>query len=292
MISMHGQATSRLCDSDLNHNIIDPGGRDMTEPHYETILWERRGRILTLTMNRPDQLNAVNAKLHEELATVFREAERDPDSDIIVLTGAGKAFCAGGDVRWMQDAIDNPISFEKTCVEAKQIIYAMLDCEKPIIGRINGHAMGLGCTLALFCDVTFMAANARIGDPHVLMGMVAGDGGAVIWPALVGLARAKEFLMTGDPLTADDAGRIGLVNHVVPLADLDSRVYGFAERLAGGALQSIRWSKVSLNIHLKQVAHAVMDTSIAYEALTNRSADHQEAVNAFRERRKPVFTGR
>lgn len=259
---------------------------------YETILWERRGRILTLTMNRPDQLNAVDAKLHEELARVFRDAERDPDSDIIVLTGAGNAFCAGGDVDWMQEAIDDPLSFERTCVEAKQIVFSMLDCEKPIIGRINGHAMGLGCTLALFCDVTFMSSRAKIGDPHVLMGMVAGDGGAVIWPALVGLSRAKEFIMTGDHLGAEEAGRIGLVNHVVAPEALDERVYGFAERLAGGALQSIRWSKVSLNIHLKQVAHAVMDTSIAYEALTNRSADHQEAVSAFRERRKPAFTGR
>lgn len=264
----------------------------MSSSAYETILWERRGRILTLTMNRPDQLNAVDAKLHEELARVFRDAERDPDSDIIVLTGAGKAFCAGGDVDWMQDAIDDPLSFEQTCTEAKQIVFSMLDCEKPIIGRINGHAMGLGCTLALFCDVTFMSSRARIGDPHVLMGMVAGDGGAVIWPALVGLSRAKEFIMTGDHLTAGEAERIGLVNHVVDPDDLDERVYGFAGRLAGGALQSIRWSKVSLNIHLKQVAHAVMDTSIAYEALTNRSADHQEAVNAFRDRRKPVFTGR
>lgn len=263
----------------------------MSNFEYETILWERRGRILTLTINRPEQLNAVNAKLHEELARVFRDAERDPDSDVIVLTGAGDAFCAGGDVGWMQDAIDNPASFNVTSVEAKQIVFSMLDCEKPIIGRINGHAMGLGCTLALFCDVTFMASGARIADPHVQMGMVAGDGGAVIWPALVGLARAKEFLLTGDHLTADEACRLGLINHAVSREELDGRVYGFAERLAKGALQSIRWSKVSLNIHLKQVAHAVMDASIAYEALTNLSADHQEAVNAFRERRKPVFGG-
>lgn len=264
----------------------------MDDRGYKTILWERRGRVLTLTINRPDRLNAVDAQLHTELSRIFREAERDPDSDVIVLTGAGRVFCAGGDVDWMQDAIDNPISFQETCQEAKQIVFSLLDCEKPIIGRINGHAMGLGCTLALFCDVCFMSSHAKIGDPHVAMGMVAGDGGAIIWPALVGPARAKEFLMTGDHLSAEEASRIGLVNHVVAPEALDERVYGFADRLAGGALQSIRWSKVSVNIHLKQVAHAVMDTGLAYEALTNRSADHQEAVNAFRERRKPVFMGR
>jgi enoyl-CoA hydratase len=137
-----------------------------------------------------------------------------------------------------------------------------------------------------------MSLRAKIGDPHVSVGLAAGDGGAIIWPALVGLSRAKEFLMTGDHLSAEQAERIGLVNHIVAPEALDESVYGFADRLAGGALQSIRWSKVSLNIHLKQVAHAVMDASLAYEALTNRSADHQEAVNAFRERRKPVFRGR
>ncbi len=264
----------------------------MKESDYETIRWRRDGRVLTLIMSRPESYNAVNARMHTELATVFRDAEADPESDVIVLTGDGKAFCAGGDVPWMQDAIDNPQSFEQTCIEAKQIIYAMLDCEKPLIARINGHAMGLGCTLALFCDVTFISRGAKIGDPHVLMGMVAGDGGAVIWPALLGPQRAKEFLMTGDAMTADQAADMGLVNHAVDTEELDDRVYGFANRLAAGALQSIRWTKVSVNIHLKQIAHSVMDTSIAYEALTNRSADHQEAVNAFREKRKPQFTGR
>lgn len=264
----------------------------MKESDYKTIRWDRKGRVLTLTMNRPSSYNAVDARMHTELAQVFRDAESDPDSDIIVLTGEGKAFCAGGDVHWMQEAIDDPISFERTCVEAKQIIYSMLDCEKPLIGRVNGHAMGLGCTLALFCDVTFMAKAAKIGDPHVLMGMVAGDGGAVIWPALLGPQRAKEFLMTGEALAASRASEMGLVNYAVEQEELDHKVYGFAERLASGALQSIRWTKVSVNIPIKQVVHAVMDTSIAYEALTNRSADHQEAVNAFRERRSPVFSGR
>lgn len=262
------------------------------ESGYSAINWRRRGRVLTLEMSRPASFNAVDEILHEELSRVFRDADADPDSDVIIFTGAGKAFCAGGDVNWMQRAIDEPEMFERTVTEAKQIVFSILDCEKPVICRINGHAMGLGCTLALFCDVTFMSDAVKIGDPHVLMGMVAGDGGAVIWPALVGLSRAKEFLMTGDPLSAQEAKEIGLVNHVCKAEELDQAVNAFADKLANGPLKSIKWTKVSLNIHLRQVAHSVMDACLAYEALTNLSADHQEAVNAFREKRKPVYTGK
>lgn len=259
---------------------------------YQHIAWTRRNRVLTLTLNRPDALNAANEPLHEELSRVFRDADRDPDSDVIVLTGAGRAFCAGGDVDWMQRAIDDPALFETTCYEAKQIIFSILDCEKPLIGHINGHAMGFGCTLALFCDVTFMSEDAKIGDPHVLMGVVAGDGGSIIWPQLVGLSRAKEYLMTGDPIPAAKAAEWGLVNHVHPADRLGAEVDAFADRLASGATKSIRWTKVALNVPLKQIAHAAMDTAIAYETLTNLSGDHQEAVNAFRDRRRPVFMGR
>ncbi|MGR3782704.1 MAG: enoyl-CoA hydratase/isomerase family protein [Albimonas sp.] len=261
-------------------------------PDYETIRWERRGRVLRLELNRPDRLNAVNAAMHTELARVFADAAEDRGSDVIVLTGAGRAFCAGGDLDWQQSAIDDPLSFELTATEAKKIVFSLLDCEKPVIARVNGPAVGLGCTLALFCDVIFAAEDAVISDPHVKVGMVAGDGGAVIWPQLIGYARAKEFLMTGDKLTGAQAAAMGLVNHALPAAELDAAVDAFADRLAGSALQAVRWSKVSVNIGLKQLAHAIMDASIAYEALTNRSADHAEAIAAMRDRRAPVFTGR
>ncbi|WP_375383332.1 enoyl-CoA hydratase/isomerase family protein [uncultured Sphingomonas sp.] len=259
---------------------------------YQHIKWHRRGRVLTLTLDRPDELNAANESLHEELSHIFRDADEDPGSDVIVLTGAGRAFCAGGDVAWMQRAIDDPSLFERTCFEAKRIIFSILDCEKPIIGHINGHAIGFGCTLALFCDVTFMSADAKIGDPHVLMGVVAGDGGSIIWPQLVGLSRAKEYLMTGDAIPAVKAAEWGLVNHVLPPAELGDAVTAFADRLAGGALKAIRWTKVALNIPLRQVAHAAMDAAIAYELSTNLSEDHQEAVSAFIEKRPPTFKGK
>lgn len=258
---------------------------------YKTLRFARRGRVLEITMNRPDKLNAIDEEMHAELAHVFVDVSNDPACDVAVLTGAGRAFSAGGDIDWMQRMIDQPASFEKTAREGKQIVYTLLDCEKPVIAKLNGHATGLGATIALFCDVVFAAENAKIGDPHVSVGFVAGDGGAVIWPQLIGYARAKEYLMTGDLMTAAEAERIGLVNHAVPAAELDERVAQFADRLAAGATKAIRWTKMSTNIGLKQLAHSIMDASLAYEAMSNVTADHQEAVNAFREKRAPQFTG-
>ncbi len=251
---------------------------------YQALRFDRRGRVLTITMNRPETLNAVDATLHRELSRVFIDAALDPDSDVIVLTGAGRAFCAGGDVGWMQDAIDDPASFETTVSEAKAIIFTLLDCEKPIIARINGPAVGLGATLGLFCDVIFADEATYIADPHVSIGMVAGDGGAVIWPQLIGFARAKEYLLTGDRIPARRAAEIGLINHAVPAAELSAAVDAFADRLAGGSTKAIRWTKVTTNIALKQLAHSMMDTGLAYEALTNISDDHRQRVDAFLKR--------
>jgi enoyl-CoA hydratase len=259
---------------------------------YKTLSFARRGRILEITMNRPGTLNAVDEVMHEELARVFTDASNDPDSDIVVLSGAGRAFSSGGDVAFFQKMIDEPASFEKTAREAKQIVFALLDCEKPVIAKVNGHATGLGATIALLCDIVFAADHAKISDPHVSVGLVAGDGGAVIWPQLIGYARAKEYLMTGKPMTALDAASMGLINHAVPLAELDAQVAQFADTLAGGAIKAIKWTKMSVNIGLKQLASSIMDASLAYEAMSNITVDHQEAVNAFREKRKPVFSGR
>lgn len=256
---------------------------------YQTILFNRRGRVLEVTLNRPDKLNATDAVLHTELARVFTEISNDPDSDIVILTGAGRAFSAGGDVAWMQEAIDVPARFEQTMREARQIVYGLIDCEKPVIAKLNGHATGLGCTIALFCDVIFAAEHAKIGDPHVSIGFVAGDGGAVIWPQLIGYARAKEYLLTGDLMTAHQAASMGLINHAVPADELDDKVNAFADKLAAGASNAIRWTKMSVNIGLRDLASKMMDASLAYEALSNMHPDHAEAVKAFTEKRPPVF---
>jgi enoyl-CoA hydratase len=256
---------------------------------YRTIRIDRRGRVLTLTLNRPDKLNAVDRLMHAELATIFADAAADPDSDVVVLTGAGRAFCAGGDIGWMQEMIDH--GFAETAREAKQIVNSLLDCEKPLIARLNGHATGLGATIALFCDVVFAADHARIGDPHVSIGLTAGDGGAIVWPQLIGYARAKEYLLTGDLIQAPDAARIGLINRAVPAAQLDAEVDAFADRMASGARVAIRTTKRAINLGLKQIAAALLDAGLAFESESNASADHREAVAAFREGRKPTFKG-
>ena len=257
--------------------------------HYQHIAVTRSGPILTLTLNRPQALNAINDALHEELGQIFLDVARDDEAQVVVLTGAGRAFCAGGDLAEMKANLDAGRGDYMSPVTAKRIIFSMLDLEKPLIARVNGHCMGLGATLALFCDLIYMNEEAKIGDPHVRAGVVAGDGGAVIWPQLIGYAKAKEYLMTGDPIPAREAERMNLINHALPPAELDAAVDTMARRLAEGPRDAIRYSKVCANIGLKQLAHSIMDASVAYEWQTFRSADHAEAVNAFVDKRAPQF---
>jgi enoyl-CoA hydratase len=258
-------------------------------PDYKAIALTRKGRLLTITLNQPDTLNAVNPIMHAELAEVFVFAAMDPHSDVVVLTGAGRAFSAGGDVKKAPAKAVDPNSIDDELRLAKRIIFAILDMEKPLICRLNGHAIGLGATLALFCDVVFAADTAKIGDPHVALGLVAGDGGAVIWPARIGFSLAKEFLLTGDLLTATRAKELGLINHCMPLAELDSTVEAFCDRLLKGATNAIRWTKALINLELKRIATAAMDAGIAYEGISVRSADHREAIKALQEGRQPIF---
>ena len=207
----------------------------------------------------------------------------------MVLTGAGKAFSAGGDLDHIAHNAANPELFDNEVRLAKRIVFAMLDLDKPMICKMNGYAIGLGATLALLCDVVFASEIVKIGDPHVALGLVAGDGGAAIWPQLIGFARAKEYLLTGDLLTAKEAEEIGLINHCVPMNELDSAVNAFCQRLLNGSSNAIRWTKVLINLELKRIAHSMMDAGIAYEALSQRSADHREGVKALQEKRKPHF---
>ncbi len=259
---------------------------------YKALLLERDGGILTVTLNRPETLNAFDEQMDIEMSRLFLDVAEDAKTRVVVLTGAGRAFSAGGDIEHMQHVIDNPALFLEGMQRAKKIVFSMLDCPKPVIAKINGHAIGLGATIALFSDLSYAADHAKIGDPHVKVGFVAGDGGAVIWPQLVGYAKAKEYLLTGDLLSAGEAARLGLINHAVPADELDAVVDAMAKRLANGAARAIQWTKASINIGLKQLAHSILDASIAYEALSNLTEDHQEAVNAFREKREPVFKGR
>lgn len=264
----------------------------MTSADFTTLRCERLGPVLRVTIDHPSSaLNAVDHALHTDLTRLFALLRRESEARAVVLTGRGAAFSAGGDFNWFPQ-LQDPERMEALRRDAKQLIWDLLDVEIPIVAAVNGHAMGLGASIALLCDVIFMADTATIGDPHVRVGLVAGDGGVAIWPLAVGPARAKEYLLTGDPLRADEAERIGLINRVVPAAELADKAFAFAERLAAGAPLAVRYTKLAVNKLLKDAVNIAFDTSTALELVTFRSADHQEALAALREKRPPRFQGR
>jgi enoyl-CoA hydratase len=264
----------------------------MTTADFTTLRCERVGDVLRVTIAHPTSpLNAVDEALHHDLTALFSGLRREREARAVLLTGQGRAFSAGGDFAWFP-ALREPGRLDALRRDAKQLIWDLLDVELPIVAAVNGHAMGLGASIALLCDVIFMADTATIGDPHVRVGIVAGDGGVAIWPLAVGPARAKQYLLTGDSLSAVEAERIGLVNRVVPAADLDADALAFATRLAAGAPLAVRYTKVAVNKLLKDALNIAFDTSTALELVTFHSEDHREALAALAEKRPPVFKGR
>lgn len=264
----------------------------MSYDDYETLEFARRDRVLTITLNRPAKLNAIDGTLHEELSRVFDELNRDRTVDVAILTGAGRAFCAGGDADWLETLISDPLGWERLSEENRRTIGGILECRQPVIAKLNGVAAGLGATLALFCDVIFASDKAKIGDPHVKVGLVAGDGGSAIWPHLIGYARAREFLYTGELIPAQRAAEMGLINRAVPPEELDGAVDEFADGLANGAIRAIQWTKQAVNAPLRELVASNLELSLSLEAKSNLTQDHQEGIDALREKRAPKFTGR
>lgn len=264
----------------------------MADYTYQHLLIDQQDGILTATINRPESLNAINPELHLELEEFFAEVAHD-DVKAIILTGAGRAFCAGGDVKGMKARPTTPgLIVRRSMYVPGEIVHALLNIPHPIIAAVNGDAIGLGATLALFCDIVVMNDAARIADTHVKVGLVAGDGGAVIWPHLIGINKAKEFLMRGNLIKGQEAERIGLVNYAVPADQVLPKARELAGELAQGAPWAIRWTKMSVNKMLKERANLLLDTSLAYEWLTMATQDHREATTAFVEKRKPQYQGR
>ena len=264
----------------------------MRTEDFTTLQLERRGQVLRATIAHPtSELNAVDEALHGDLTRLFSGLRREEEARAVLLTGRGRAFSAGGDFKWFPTLRD-PGRMEALRRDAKQLIWDLLDVEIPIVAAVNGHAMGLGASIALLCDVIMVADTATIGDPHVRVGIVAGDGGTAIWPLAVGPALAKQYLLTGDPVSAADAARMGLINRVVPAAELQDTAMAFARRLAEGAPLAIRYTKLSVNKLIKDALNIAFDTSTALELVTFQSEDHREALAALREKRKPRFEGR
>lgn len=261
--------------------------QQFAEEHH--LLVEIENRVATVRLNRPEKRNAINFALHEGLEKIWRPLGADPDVGAIVLTGEGKGFCAGGDMVGFYP--EDPGLFDKLR-GPKNLVQEMVNCEAPIISAINGVAAGLGATLALLSDIIYMADDARIGETHVKMGLVAGDGGAAIWPLLVGLHRAKELLMGGELVTGSAAAEMGLVNYSVASADLLARATAHARKLAEGPAVAIRLTKRTLNQHLRHSIQLTLDAGLAAEMLSVETEDAKEAGRAFAEKREPRFRGR
>lgn len=257
---------------------------------YRALDVELQDDVLRIAFDRPEAMNASNPQMHTELTRVFKDAHQT-DARVILLTGNGDAFSAGGDIQNMKDRIDDPTSspFTEVIGEAEEIIEDLTNIEKPIVAKVNGHATGLGATLALFCDIVIMNDEAKIGDPHVQAGLVAGDGGAVIWPLLTDIHKAKELLMTGALVTAEEAEEIGLVNYAVPPDELDNKVEEIVNELATGPQLAIRYTKKALDNYVQQGVDDILAESLALEAISQHQPDHEEAVEAFLDGRDPEF---
>lgn len=258
---------------------------------YEGLKLEKRGRVLHAMLSNPGKKNALNHAMIESLHRLWSDADEDDDVYVIVLSGEGDAFCAGIDLSNVATRNDTKPTRRFSVKGPRDTFWRMMDCEKPIISKVRGPAYGLGVNICLSADIVISSENGVFCDSHVKNGIAPGDGGAALWPMLVGFHRAKEFIMLGDPIPAERASEIGLINYCLPDDELDSFVDTMAERLAYGAPTAIAAAKLSVNIMLKQVMAGAFEASMAYDMLTLRTNDVKEGSTAFLEKRKPNFTG-
>ena len=256
------------------------------------LLLEIKDLVATVTINRPERMNAATGEVRAGIEELLRTFNFDPQVRAVLLQGAGdRAFCAGADMKNMA-ARTTPRPRGHTLREPKWLLHQFLNCESPLVACVNGDAVGLGATIALMCDIVVMADTARIGDNHVQIGLVAGDGGALIWPLLIGMSKAKDFLLTGRLLSAAEAKESGLVTRVVPKGKVREEAQAIALQLASGAPLAIKWTKAALNQQIWRQMVDVQHFALAAESLTLETEDNKEAAKAFVEKRPPKFEGR
>ncbi|MFW5940335.1 MAG: enoyl-CoA hydratase/isomerase family protein [Chloroflexota bacterium] len=256
---------------------------------FQHILFERREHgVLWMTLNRPEVLNAADARLHTELVEVWSTIDRDPEVRAAVITGAGRAFSAGGDLQLVEDAYGDYEEIVRILEEARDLVYNVLRCQKPLVSAINGPAVGAGLVVALLADVSIAAESARMADGHLRMGVAAGDHAAIVWPLLCGMAKAKYYLMTSDFIDGREAERIGLVSLCVPDEELVDRAMSVATDLASGPRHALRFTKRALNQWILQ-AGPIFDHSLALEMLGFFSEDMVAGVQGLRRKEKPHF---
>lgn len=247
-----------------------------------------REGVLLITIDRPGRLNATDAVLHRELAKVWRDVEEDDATRVAIVTGAGDAFSAGGDLDMIEAQIGDFKRTAEVMKEASDIVLNITNCEKPVISAINGVAVGAGLAVALMADISIIAEEARFTDGHLRLGVGAGDHAAIIWPLLCGLAKARYYLLTSDFISGAEAERIGLVSKCVPRDELMPAALAVADKIADGPQMALRWTKRSLN-HWVRAAGPIFDASLALEMLNFFDDDVSEGLQAIREKRAPRF---
>lgn len=244
--------------------------------------------ILRIVLDTPGKLNAVDAVKHANLADVWPVIDRDPEVRVVVVHGEGGTFSAGGDLAMIRDIVADPEVRATTFREARDLVYNMVNCSKPIISAIEGTAVGAGLATALMADISVCGRSARLIDGHTKLGVAAGDHAVIIWPLLCGMAKAKYYLMTCDPLDGAEAERIGLVSMAVDDDAVIDTAFDVARKLARGSQQAIRFTKLSLNNWLRQAGPA-FDASVALEMLGFAGTDVHEGLAAITEKRRPDF---
>jgi enoyl-CoA hydratase len=259
--------------------------------HYERLRIEPLdGGVLLLTLDAPERLNATDGPLHGELSRIFRDIDDDPDVGAVVVTGAGRAFSAGGDLDWIADQVGDYAQTLRVMREAGDIVRTMIDCDTPIVSAINGVAVGAGLAVALLADVSIIGRTVRLTDGHLRLGVAAGDHAVAIWPLLCGMAKAKYYLLTSDFLDGEEAERIGLVTRAVDADEVLPTAVDIAGRLAAGPRDATRFTKRALNHWLRQSLPA-FEASLAYEMLNFLGPDAAEGLAALRDKRPPSFGG-
>jgi enoyl-CoA hydratase/carnithine racemase len=237
------------------------------------------GAIRIVTLSRPEQLNATNHALHQGLADLFPQLDADPEARAVVLTGAGRAFSAGGDFAYLDVLSTDDALREETLVDARRIVTGMVRCRLPIVAAVNGPAVGLGCSLVALSDIVFIAESAYLADPHVVVGLVAADGGPVTWPLLTSLQLAKEYALTGERISAHRAAQIGLANHVCPDSSVMDEAMACARKLAAMPRRTLEDTKRVLNLHLERAVLATLDFAIAAEDRSFRSPELRATID-------------
>ena len=254
----------------------------MNVDDYAQLTFTRQDHgVLLITMDRPEKYNATDEQMHGELARVFRDVSDDPDVRVAVITGAGKAFSAGGDLAMVERMTGDHEKVMHILKEMSDLVYSIVDCEKPVVSAINGVSVGAGTVVGLLADISVCAQDARLGDGHVKLGVAAGDHAAIIWPLLAGMAKARYYLLTGEMITGTEAERIGMVAKALPKEKVLPEAMTVAGTLATNAQLAVRWTKRALNSWIKQ-ASPIFDQSAAYEMLGFMGPDVVEGVAALR----------